>query len=89
MDASFSLATQTHSLTVIDSRRNFEFQSSFTMYPTLATAFLARILDDRSLALAMMARTANAKEALLITNLPLSLARGTGVGARAGSSPAA
>ena len=89
MNASFSFATKTHSLTIINSRWNFEFQSSFTMYPTLPAAFLTGILDDRSLALAMMASTANAKEALLIANLPLSLASGTGGGARAGSSPAA
>ena len=89
MNTSFSFATQTHSLTVIYTRGNFEFQSSFTVYSARAAAFFARILDDGSLTLAMMASAADAKEALLIPNLPLSLAGGTGAGARAGSSPTA
>ena len=89
MNTRFSLATETHSLTVIYTRGDFEFQSSFTVYTALAAAFFARILDDGSLALAMMASAADAKEALLIPNLPLSLAGGTGAGARAGRSPTA
>src|SRR5262245_66331915 len=89
MNPSFSLATQTHSLTVIYARGNLQFQNSLTMYPTFSAAFLAGILDDRSLTLAMVASAADAEEALLIPNLPLPLAGGTGAGASTGSSPAA
>src|SRR5690606_27582420 len=73
--AGLTLAVETDSRAVVDTRGYLDFEGLNFVHPALAATFAARMLDDLSAAVAGRAWTLDDEQALLRTNLAIALAQ--------------